>query len=159
MAQTKKPYLLGQKLYNKKIHKESFLASKSEYFRNQFTLKKTNYRQSFEIVTGQILAIRQNKIRVSLPKDRIGECSLFNVSDYTVKNLHEKFSVGQFVDIAITGINPNGVCILNYKMVHPKEIKYKLKAIPTASHYRVLSKQLNQWILQADVDEPNLKKK
>ncbi len=129
------------------------MASKSEYFRNQFAIKKNNYRQSFEIVTGQIQTIYHNKIRVWLPKNRIGECNLYNISDYNIKNLHEKFCVGQSIDIAITGKNANGVCILNYKMVHPKEIKYKVKAIPTASHYRVLAKQLALWIEKLSTDD------
>lgn len=122
------------------------MISKTEYFRNQFTIKKNNYRQNFEIVTGKVRSIFNNKIVVELPKNKIGECSIHNISDYPIKKLSDKFYIGQEIDIAIIGKDSNNRCILNYKMVHPKEIKFKVKAIPTASHYRLLSKQLNSWI-------------
>lgn len=135
------------------------MTSKTEYFRNQFAIKKNNYRQNFEIVTGRIKNIFNNKLVIELPKNRIGECLVHNISDYPIRKLSDKFSIGQDIDIAIIGKESNGRCVLNYKMVHPKEIKFKVKAIPTASHYRLLSKQLNYWINEALVKKQKNKKR
>lgn len=94
-----------------------------------------------EKITGTIKFIGSRHLEVSIPNEsKIGYCKLSNTSDFSKNNFKNYFKVGdELVFIVNKKQSSNNKISLNYKLVHPEEMKSKPKPIGTISYHKNLN--------------------
>lgn len=97
-----------------------------------------NYDEKI-IGTIQFIGSRHLEVYIS-DKNKIGYCKLSNTSDFSKNNFKNYFKIGDEVVFIMNKKQPsNNKISLNYKLVHPEEMKSKPKPIGTISYHKNLS--------------------
>lgn len=94
-----------------------------------------------EKIKGTIKHIGSRHIEVSIPNEnKIGYCKLSSTSDFSKNNFRNYFNVGDELVFIVNKKQPSANKIsLNYKLVHPEEMKSKPKPIGTISYHKNLN--------------------
>ena len=123
--------------------------TRAEIFRYIFDNKmKSKGSRKIKIVSGVVTSVNAKSIDVHiLNNHQVGKCSIKDISDYPIMNLNQIFKIGFTYKFIVKSHNPEfDFYVLNYKSLHPEEMKRKVRPVPTASHYRNLSVFLNEQI-------------
>ncbi|MDQ0513677.1 hypothetical protein J2Z62_000115 [Mycoplasmoides fastidiosum] len=108
-----------------------------------------------KIVSGRIFKITDKAVYVCF-EDKIGICPLHHVTDFPnrvpdlmklnviqnfliLTNIKERIQVTKLMHV-------DSYWLLSYKRIHPEELRQKKRPIPTASHYRHLSRTMSYWL-------------
>ena len=116
--------------------------------KNQSNLSKIKENRSKQTkIIGIITRIESKQLEVMISDNKKGICKVKNISDFVNGKLEYFFNVGdKHYFSKITTDENNGVILLDYKGIHPEEIKNKIKLINTVSSYQTLKQKLQIWI-------------
>ncbi|GAA5414341.1 hypothetical protein [Ureaplasma ceti] len=125
------------------------MATRAEFFRSAFIDKKKAKKiRKIWIVEAKVIKINSKSVDV-IVKDNgyFGKCNIKDISDFSVMNLGNIFKINFTYKFIVKAFNrETKIYSLNYKSLHPEQMKHKLRPVPTASHYRNLSFFLEEQI-------------
>lgn len=117
------------------------MTTRAEFFRNIFDNKKKSKKfKKIWIVEAKVTKINSKSIDVIIKENgSVGKCHLKDISDFSIMNLANIFKIGFYYKFIVKSFNKDTqIYVLNYKSLHPEQMKHKLRPVPTASHYRNL---------------------
>ena len=102
-----------------------------------------------DIVKGQVTGVTPYGVFVSLEDDYTGLVHISEVSDKYVKNLPEKFNIGDIINVKITEIDEDKSQVkLSIKKIDYR-VEQSLSMIPeTGSGFGMLENNLKKWMNQ-----------
>lgn len=109
-------------------------------FRHKKKYKKNN---RLEVVEAIVLNVKKDELILKIKDGRNAKCKFTHLSDYDFEYISNRFLINSTHQFVVTKYDErNNIYLLNYKMIHPMEIKDKRRSIPTLSHDRNLRKFL-----------------
>lgn len=117
--------------------------------KNQFNVSKINKNRSKQTkLIGTIIRVEPKQLDVEISNSNIKAiCRIENISDFVNGKLEYFFNVGDKHYFSKIKINEKyNVILLDYKNIHPEEVKSKIKLINTISSYKNIKQKLQTWI-------------
>lgn len=117
-------------------------------------MHKKNYvsiKYSKKII-GTVTVVGKRHLEVQIPNEsKVGYCRSSDTTEFIKGNFKNYFNVGDKLSFILSRKQSHGNKIfLDYKSLHPEEIKYKTKPVSTASYHMNLSRSLHDLINKYD---------
>lgn len=104
-----------------------------------------NFKNHLRVIEGIVREIKNNELQIDFVNShKKGVCKFINLTDYHWNTISSRFLINSKHLFLVSKFDPiRHVYWLNYKIIHPIEIKNKRRSYPTLSHDRNLRIFLN----------------
>lgn len=128
-----------------------------EFSKNKTYNNFKNHKSPLRVVEGIVREIKNNELQIDFVDSyKKGICKFINLTDYNWNTISSRFLINSKHLFLISKFDPpRRVYWLNYKIIHPIEIKNKRRSYPTLSHDRNLRIFLTNLLENEDKEHNN----